>query len=229
MKRESSYSLCDNDRALVEAATRVMEDMHHAAGAVEAITIRREAHLIGGCRMAVDETDGVVDTNLRSFAVPDLLIADDSVCPTQGSANPALTIMALAARAADYLTSATFGAVKSEAAFGLAQGLGDGTPGGEPLHPLPRTGVEMPQQIVDRLGAARRPQHRGGIIGCGNLTDDDRYSRCGGFCRFAGLTRRECLVLFRSHCLRSPICLSGLGCRIYPGHLGPKPSNKPGP
>jgi GMC oxidoreductase len=41
--------------------------------------------------------------NLRSFAVPNLFIVDGSVCPTQGSANPALTIMALAARAADYL------------------------------------------------------------------------------------------------------------------------------
>ena len=47
-----SYSLCDNDHALVKAATAVMEDMHHAAGAEEAITINRYAHLIGGCRMA---------------------------------------------------------------------------------------------------------------------------------------------------------------------------------
>ena len=101
-----SYSLCDNDEALVEAATNVMEGMHHAAGAAEAITIKREAHLIGGCRMAAVERDGVVDADLRSFAVPNLFIVDGSVCPTQGSANPALTIMALAARAADYLTSA---------------------------------------------------------------------------------------------------------------------------
>ena len=117
-----SYSLCDNDEALVEAATKVMEDMHHAAGAAEAITIKREAHLIGGCRMAADERDGVVDANLRSFAVPNLFIVDGSVCPTQGSANPALTIMALAARAADYLTSAASVGVKSEAAVDLAQG-----------------------------------------------------------------------------------------------------------
>jgi choline dehydrogenase-like flavoprotein len=34
-----------------------------------------------------------------------LFITDGSVMPTQGSANPALTIMALAARAADYLAS----------------------------------------------------------------------------------------------------------------------------
>jgi choline dehydrogenase-like flavoprotein len=99
-----SYSRCDNDKALVRAATKVMEEMHKAAGAQEAITIDREAHLIGGCRMADDEADGVVDADLRSFAIANLFIVDGSVCPTQGSANPALTIMALAARAADYLS-----------------------------------------------------------------------------------------------------------------------------
>ncbi len=55
--------------------------------------------------MAAAEQDGVVDANLRSFAWPNLFIVDGGVGLTQGSANPALTIMALAARAADYLTS----------------------------------------------------------------------------------------------------------------------------
>jgi len=98
-----SHTMCANDRALVEAATKVMESMHQAAGANEAITINRYAHLIGGCRMTTDERHGVVDRNLRSFAIPNLYLVDGSVCPTQGSANPALTIMALAARAADHL------------------------------------------------------------------------------------------------------------------------------
>jgi choline dehydrogenase-like flavoprotein len=53
--------------------------------------------------MAATEDAGVVDRNCRSFAVPNLLVTDGSVLPTQGSANPALTIMALAARAADRL------------------------------------------------------------------------------------------------------------------------------
>jgi choline dehydrogenase-like flavoprotein len=35
--------------------------------------------------------------------VQNLYICDGSVTPTQGSANPALTIMALAARLADHL------------------------------------------------------------------------------------------------------------------------------
>ena len=98
-----SYSQCDNDRALVGAARRTMEAILQAAGAEEVITIDRFAHLVGGCRMAADETEGVVDRDLRSFAVANLYLTDGSVLPTQGSANPALTIMALAARCADHL------------------------------------------------------------------------------------------------------------------------------
>ncbi len=100
-----SYSQCDNDRQLVKAATQVMEDILSAAGADEVITIDRYAHLVGGARMAGDERSGVVDASCRTFAVPNLYITDGSVLPTQGSANPALTIMAVAARAADLLTS----------------------------------------------------------------------------------------------------------------------------
>ncbi len=100
-----SYSQCDNDRQLTKAATQVMEDILDAAGADEVITIDRYAHLVGGARMAADERSGVVDASCRTFAVPNLYITDGSVLPTQGSANPALTIMAVAARAADLLTS----------------------------------------------------------------------------------------------------------------------------
>lgn len=98
-----SYSQGDNDRQLMKAAQTVMEDILHAAGADEVITIQRYAHLVGGCRMAAGERHGVVDADCRTFAVPNLYITDGSVLPTQGSANPALTIMAVAARAADRL------------------------------------------------------------------------------------------------------------------------------
>jgi choline dehydrogenase-like flavoprotein len=64
------------------------------------MTIKRFAHLVGGARMGADEKSGVVDADCRTFAVPNLYITDGSVLPTQGSANPALTIMAIAARAA---------------------------------------------------------------------------------------------------------------------------------
>jgi choline dehydrogenase-like flavoprotein len=45
----------------------------------------------------------VVDHWCRSWDVPNLFICDGSVLPTQGSANPALTISALAARTADWI------------------------------------------------------------------------------------------------------------------------------
>ena len=96
-----SYSMCDNDRALQSAAQGVQEDILRAAGATETIAIKRYAHLVGGCRMADDERHGVVNADHQSFAVPNLYLVDGSVLPTQGSANPALTIMALAARCAD--------------------------------------------------------------------------------------------------------------------------------
>jgi len=98
-----SYSQCENDRQLMGAAQSVMEKILKAAGADEVITIKRYAHLVGGARMAADEHHGVVDPMCRTFAVPNLFITDGSVLPTQGSANPALTIMAVAVRAAERL------------------------------------------------------------------------------------------------------------------------------
>jgi choline dehydrogenase-like flavoprotein len=104
------YAQCDNDRQLMKAARAVMEDILAAAGAGEVITIDRYAHLVGGARMAAGEQHGVVRGDCRTFAVPNLYITDGSVLPTQGSANPALTIMAVAARAADEMTRAADGA-----------------------------------------------------------------------------------------------------------------------
>ena len=100
-----AYSQCDNDKQLLRAAQSVMEQILRAAGADEVITIDRYAHLVGGARMAADERHGVVDGYCRSFAIPNLYITDGSTLPTQGSANPALTIMSVAARAASHLAA----------------------------------------------------------------------------------------------------------------------------
>jgi choline dehydrogenase-like flavoprotein len=50
--------------------------------------------------MGTDPERSVVDSDHRVWDVPNLFIADGSVMATQGSANPALTIMALASRLA---------------------------------------------------------------------------------------------------------------------------------
>jgi choline dehydrogenase-like flavoprotein len=99
------YSLCDNDKKNMEYSSKVIKDILHAAGAQDILTIQRFAHLIGGCRMGTAPDNSVVDENQRAWAVPNLFLSDGSVCPTQGSANPALTIMALASRLADRMAS----------------------------------------------------------------------------------------------------------------------------
>lgn len=104
-----SYTQCENDKQLLSAAQAVMEDILDAAGAEETITFTRNAHLVGGARMAADERRGVVDADCRTFAVDNLLIVDGSVLPTQGSANPALTIMANSARASARLIASAPG------------------------------------------------------------------------------------------------------------------------
>jgi choline dehydrogenase-like flavoprotein len=67
--------------------------------------------------LGADADTGVVDGNQRSFAVPNLLITDGSTLPTQGSANPALTIMALAARTADLLVAGARSGLDARAAI----------------------------------------------------------------------------------------------------------------
>ena len=77
-----SYSQCDNDRLLVQAATTVMEDILTAAGADEVITINRYAHLVGGARMAADEQSGVVDAAAAPSPYP------TSTSPTAACCRP---------------------------------------------------------------------------------------------------------------------------------------------
>ena len=45
------YSQCDNDRANIAYAKRILNEIWDAAGAQDILTIDRYAHLIGGCRM----------------------------------------------------------------------------------------------------------------------------------------------------------------------------------
>jgi choline dehydrogenase-like flavoprotein len=98
-----SYSLCDNDKRNIEFATKTMRSIWERAGAQEILQIDRYAHLVGGCRMGFTPGDSVVDSSHRVWGIPNLFVCDGSVLPTQGSANPALVIMALADRLAGLL------------------------------------------------------------------------------------------------------------------------------
>ncbi len=97
------YTQCENDRANIAYAKSKLHEILDAAEAQDVLTIDRYAHLVGGCAMSASPDTGVVDSDHRAWSVPNLFVADGSVMPTQGSANPALTIMALASRLAERL------------------------------------------------------------------------------------------------------------------------------
>ena len=98
-----TFNLHDNDKKLIKAGKQKTMEVMRAAGATEVISEARYAHLVGGCRMGADAETSVVDKFGRSHDIPNLFVCDGSIFPTQGSANPGLTIQALAARTADYL------------------------------------------------------------------------------------------------------------------------------
>jgi choline dehydrogenase-like flavoprotein len=53
--------------------------------------------------MHPDPRRGVVDANSRGHEIANLYVAGSSVFPTSGSANPTLTIVALALRLAEHV------------------------------------------------------------------------------------------------------------------------------
>ena len=62
-----------------------------------------DEHHTGATRMHRDPALGVVDADCRVHGVANLHVAGSSIFPTSGSANPTLTIVALALRLADHL------------------------------------------------------------------------------------------------------------------------------
>ena len=95
-----------------EACLAAMRD--GAARAVEAFGARLSniqvhppgiaLHEVGGLRMSGDEQTGVTDTFGQFWRVRNLSAADASVFPSQGAANPYLTITALSLRHAEALS-----------------------------------------------------------------------------------------------------------------------------
>ncbi len=67
-------------------------------------TLQVGHHHMGTTRMHTNAKMGVVDANCCVHGMRNLFVAGSSVFPTSGSANPTLTIVALATRLADHLT-----------------------------------------------------------------------------------------------------------------------------
>lgn len=91
----------ENERRMTTHAEALMRAIWGQAGGRELWIFPRSAHVIGTCRMGRHPGRAVVDAEGRAFDVPNLYISDNSTFPSALSANPALTIMALALRTAD--------------------------------------------------------------------------------------------------------------------------------
>ncbi|MGL5009487.1 MAG: FAD-dependent oxidoreductase [Paracoccaceae bacterium] len=71
---------------------------------------RTPSHQCGTARMGRDPRASVVNADCRSHDLKNLFIVDASVLPTSAAVNPALTIAALALRAADHIQKVEFAA-----------------------------------------------------------------------------------------------------------------------
>jgi choline dehydrogenase-like flavoprotein len=97
-----TYSWCDNDRRLIDHSLKFMTQALEAVDARDIWTQDDDTcHLNGTARMGSDRDNSVVDSDCRSWDIPNLWICDGSVFPTVGGANPSLTIQAIACRTAD--------------------------------------------------------------------------------------------------------------------------------
>jgi choline dehydrogenase-like flavoprotein len=109
------YTQTDNDRANIAFAKKTITELLQDAGAQDILTIDRYAHLIGGARMGFTPDDSVCDSDHRIWGVPNVFVTDGSALPTQGAANPALTIMAESSRVAAVLADKRLARHRSDA------------------------------------------------------------------------------------------------------------------
>jgi cholesterol oxidase len=63
------------------------------------------AHILGGCPMGRDSSEGVVDTDCAVHGYPGLYVIDGSIVPANPGVNPSLTITALAEYAMSRMTA----------------------------------------------------------------------------------------------------------------------------
>jgi glucose dehydrogenase len=102
--------LTNRDRATAAATVKPLQELTQALEAEETLVAGWDSgawhfgsHPMGGCAMGRSPDEGVCDASLRVFGVDNLFVVSSAVFPHFGSANPTLTIAALALRLAAQL------------------------------------------------------------------------------------------------------------------------------
>jgi cholesterol oxidase len=81
-----------------EVAQKLAEKMHGDASSTlpeVVLNLSSTAHILGGCRMGCDASDGVIDRYGRLFNYANFYVVDGSIIPVNLGVNPSLTITAL--------------------------------------------------------------------------------------------------------------------------------------
>ncbi|BCJ86168.1 hypothetical protein skT53_11530 [Effusibacillus dendaii] len=97
-----SFSCGENDKKLIAHAVGKMQEIIRAAGGKPEFVTDDTAHLMGGCRMGKDPSSSVANSFGQTHDILNLFICSASPFVTSGGGNPTETVMALAARTADY-------------------------------------------------------------------------------------------------------------------------------
>jgi choline dehydrogenase-like flavoprotein len=97
----------EDDRRLLDRARGVLRSWltELKVGHVRELEVAWSRHHQGACRMGRSPATSVVDPDLRVHETPNLYVCGSEVFVTGGAMQPSLTIVALALRLADHLTS----------------------------------------------------------------------------------------------------------------------------
>jgi choline dehydrogenase-like flavoprotein len=102
-----NFSFQENDKLILKAMKKKLKEILDAAGATKIyykdIKPGNSAHNYGGCRMSNDSNRSVLNSFCQSHEVPNLFVVDSSCFVTTGTANPSLTIHAIAVRSSEYI------------------------------------------------------------------------------------------------------------------------------
>jgi len=97
----------ENDRLMLKAMKKNVMEIYDAASASDILYMRYKpgssSHNYGGCRMGNNPKSSVLNSFCQSHDVPNLFVVDSSCFVTTGTANPSLTIQAIAVRASEYI------------------------------------------------------------------------------------------------------------------------------
>jgi choline dehydrogenase-like flavoprotein len=100
----------ENEKRMSRAMEKKLRDIYAAAGASEILEMMhsigntsRSTHNVGSCRMGNDPKKSVLNSFCQTHDISNLFVIDASCFVTIGTANPSLTIHAIAERASKYL------------------------------------------------------------------------------------------------------------------------------